>query len=321
MRPTRRLPAALAATALALTAACGGQDGGSTAGDEKTGDATRTVKHAMGTTKVPQDPKRVVVLDTGELDTVTALGVKPVGAVKAPVDSGFLGYLKDETKGVEMVGDITEPNLEAVAKLQPDLILSSKIRHEKLYDELSGIAPTVFTETVGVTWKENFLLHAEALGRKAEARRQLDAYEKRAAALGRRIGEARGTKPGDLEVSLVRFLPDEIRLYQRGSFIGTILDDMGLGRPATQRDPDETFLPASQENVDRGDGDVLFYSAYGPEGDTPLSQVTSSGLWKSLDAVKSGDAYRVDDDHWMTGIGIQAANRVLDDMEKQLLGG
>jgi len=34
-----------------------------------------------------------------------------------------------------------------------------------MYDQLSEIAPTVFTDTTDVTWKENVDLHVRALNR------------------------------------------------------------------------------------------------------------------------------------------------------------
>src|SRR5687768_5119131 len=109
----------------------------------------------MGSTEIPSPPERVVVLDTGELDSLVALGVTPVGAVSTDVATGFLSHLQEPAEGVQEVGTIGEPNLEAIAAAQPDLILSSKVRHEALYDELSQIAPTVFAETVGAVWKDN----------------------------------------------------------------------------------------------------------------------------------------------------------------------
>lgn len=69
------------------------------------------------------------------------------------------------------MGTIEQPNLEKIAALEPDLILSSKLCHEQIYEQLNEIAPTVFSETTGVTWKENFEVHAEALGRTEEADR------------------------------------------------------------------------------------------------------------------------------------------------------
>lgn len=275
------------------------------------------VEHAMGTTRIPAPPERVVVLDTGELDSVTALGIEPVGAVRAPVADGFLDYLEDYTQETQLVGTITEPNLEKIAALRPDLILSSVIRHEKIYDRLADIAPTVFTETVGVVWKENFLKHAEALGRLQRARSMLEDYEERARRLGERIEAETGGLP---EVSVVRFLPGEIRLYQKASFIGTVLEDVGLPRPPSQ-DAEEFARIIGPEQVRLMDGDVVFITSYGPEDDTPKPSVVNSALWNRLDAVRQGDVYEMPDDVWMLGIGIQAANLVLDDFEEVLLNG
>lgn len=110
--------------------ACGG--GTATPADAGAAGA-RSVTHAMGTTEIIGNPERVVVLDTGELDSVLALGVTPVGAVTADATGAFQSYLGDRTKGIEVVGTINEPNLEKIAALQPDLILSSKTRHEEIY--------------------------------------------------------------------------------------------------------------------------------------------------------------------------------------------
>ncbi|MGH2381203.1 MAG: ABC transporter substrate-binding protein [Candidatus Limnocylindria bacterium] len=276
----------------------------------------RTIEHAMGDTTIPEQPERVVVLDTGELDSMVALGIVPVGAVRAPVQDGLLDYLQGETQGVtELVGTIDEPNLEQIAALQPDLIVSSQLRHEDLYDELSQIAPTVFTETVGVVWKENFLVHAEAVGLEAEAEQMLADYEARADDLGARLEDELGALPA---VSIVRFLPGETRLYQRASFIGTVLDDVGLPRPESQ-DADDFALVISEEQIALADGDVIFVTSYGPTDESTQPEFTSNPLWDNLGAVEAGQVYEVPDDTWMLGIGIGAANIVLDDLERYLV--
>ncbi len=151
----------LVATILLLASCGGGSSEGSGSGTISEG---RTVEHAMGETEISGQPERVVVLDTGELDSAMTLGVKPAGAVETVEGSGYPSYLEG-TGEIENVGTIEEPNLEKISSLNPDLILSSKLRHGQIYDQLSQIAPTVFTETTGVTWRENFDLHARALGR------------------------------------------------------------------------------------------------------------------------------------------------------------
>lgn len=297
-----RLACALSLLAVVLVLGCGGEAGPSAATE------TRTVEHAKGTARVPAQPQRLVVLDTGELDSAVALGVTPVGAAEGIEGEGLLEYLEDRAAGVELVGTTQAPNLEAVAALRPDLILSSRLRNEDIYDELQAIAPTVFTETVGVAWKENFALHARALGREERGRALLAEYDERAGRIAEQIDGR--------SIGFIRFFPGEIRAYQRGSFAGSVLDDVGAHRPPSQRDTEETFEEISSERVSSADADLLLYSAFGPENDTQLAAVVDSPRWRRLDAVRRGAATRVDDDIWGLGIGIGAAQRVLDDLER-----
>lgn len=290
------LVAAVLGTAAAQDASCRG----------------RSIKHALGTTCVPKTPKRVVVLDTGELDSVLALGVKPVGAVTA-LGTGFPAYLGSRTDGIADVGTIQQPSLEKILALKPDLILSSKLRHGALYAQLSRIAPTVMAESVGVVWKDNLKLDARALGKEAQANRLLSNYYARLKKLQVRVDRKRTT------VSVVRFVPGQTRLMQRANFIGTILDDAGLLRPVSQRK--NTFADTvTPEAIPAMDGGVLFYSSYGPAEATDQRQYLQSPLWAGLNVVRARKTYAVDDDHWFLGIGILAANRVLDDLEKHLGG-
>ena len=295
------------AAALSLTA-CGDADSGqSVAADEP---PTRSVTHFRGTTEVPAEPQRVVVLDLGELDSAIALGVKPVGAVKAPVEEGLLSYLAEQSAGIDLVGEIGAPNLEQIAALEPDLILGSDIRVKDFYDELSAIAPTVFTESVGVTWKENLDVHAQALGREEQAETLMAAYEQRAEEVGGKIAD-------DLAVSIVRFVPGEIRLYAQDSFIGTVLQDAGIARPEAQDVP-EFSVTASAEQIGLADGDAIFVGTYGDPAETDGPQVLGGPLWKRLPAVTAGDVHEVDDDIWFLGTGVGAAELVLDQLEETL---
>ncbi|MEX2543348.1 MAG: iron-siderophore ABC transporter substrate-binding protein [Trueperaceae bacterium] len=266
----------------------------------------RLIDHAMGTTCVPEKPERVVVLDTGELDSALALGVVPVGAVTAFANGGFPSYLEGRTDGIAVVGTIAEPNLEAILALDPDLILSSKLRHESIYRQLSGIAPTVFTEAVGVVWKENLLANGEALGLREGAERLLADYDQRLATLRSDLDELPS-------VSIVRFLPGQVRIYLAESFIGTIIEDAGLPRPPAQR-ADGFALFVDKEGIALMDADVMFVTTYGPEEDTSVAEFGDDPLWRTLDVVRRGDVHSVPDAYWMLGIGPLAADLVINDL-------
>lgn len=299
----------LAAAVLTLAACGGGAEGGDGGGEEA---ATRVVEHAMGESEVPENPERVVVLDTGELDSAITLGITPVGAVEAVPGEGYPSYLEG-VEDIEMVGSIEEPNLERISTLDPDLILSSSLRHENIYDQLSQIAPTVFTEETGVTWRENFEVHAEALDREAEGEEVIADYEARMEEFQDTVGENPPT------VSVVRFIADDTRIYQKESFIGTVLEDAGLDRPEPQDVEDFALLNVSEEAIPDMAADVIFTTVYGEASETALEDITNDPLWQNLEAVEEGDVHEVSDDLWMLGIGYTAANGVVDDLEEYIV--
>ncbi|MEV8428478.1 ABC transporter substrate-binding protein [Streptomyces chartreusis] len=340
----RRGPAAIAlAVAAALSlAACGGSDDGSdnagsaAAGDKKDvakggkdfasaaqktaemgtdakpGQWPRTIEHAMGETVIESRPERVVVLDVGELDNVVSLGIEPVGLAPTEGSPELPSYLKKDAGNPANIGTINNLNLEAIAALKPDLILGSRLRAADKYDELSKIAPTVFSIRPGFTWKENYLLNAAALDRTAAAKAKLTAYDAKVKELDTKLGADKPT------VSMVRYLPDGvIRLYANASFIGTILKDAGIPRPKNQ-DIEDLAAEVSAENIDQADADYIFTGVYGDAKATDKSRAQGNPLWKNLKAVKAGHAYDVPDETWYLGLGVTAADQVLADLEKHL---
>ncbi len=264
----------------------------------------RTVTHARGVTEIPRKPERVVVLDTGELDSVLTLGIKPVGMVETEGSSPVPSYLADKVEGIERVGKIQSLNLEAIAKLKPDLILGSQLRADKQYDQLSAIAPTVFSIRPGFPWKENFRLIGDALGEETKAVDALNTYADNAKTLSARFT---GQKP---TVSLVRFMPNRLRLYGNKSLIGVILQDAGLPR-AGKQGVDELATEISLENLSQADGDYIFYSSYGKPENTGETQALANPAWSQLSGVQKGKAFRVDDDVWYLGLGPTGADLIV----------
>lgn len=271
----------------------------------------RLIEHAMGATCVPEDPQRVVVLDTGELDNALALGAPVVGAPVADATQ-YQAYLADQLEGISDIGSISEPNLEAILALQPDLILGSQQRYEAVYDQLSQIAPTVFTESLRVPWQQNFALHAEALGRTEEAEELLADYDANVA----EVQAALGDQLGDTTISIIRFRPGQVRLYLKSSYIGYILQDVGLARPESQ-DQDVFSAEISLEEVDQVDADYVFVTGYDLE-DSERETFLNSPLWQTLSAVQNDRVFEINDDTWIAGLGVQAANLVLADLEMLL---
>ncbi|MGW9127459.1 ABC transporter substrate-binding protein [Paenibacillus chitinolyticus] len=277
-------------------------------------DTARKVKHVMGETEIKGTPQRVVILTNEGTEALLELGVKPVGAVKSGVGKTWYPHIKDAMQGVTDLGEEVQPNLELIVTLKPDLIIGNKVRHEKIYGQLQKIAPTVFAETLAGEWKGNFKLYAEALNKKTEGEKALAAYDKHVADVKAKFGSKTSSK-----VSIVRFLPGAVRIYQNDTFSGVILKDLGFARPAAQ-DKNAFMEVITKERMVDMDGDILFYfnSDYDDsKGGTKTQQEwMSDPLYKNLNAAKTNKAFQIDEIIWNTSGGIKAANLMLDDLVK-----
>ncbi|WP_199624593.1 ABC transporter substrate-binding protein [Paenibacillus alkalitolerans] len=274
--------------------------------------STRTIEHIMGSTEVPAKPERVIVLTNEGTEALLALGVKPAGAVKSWTGDPWYEHIKHQMEGVTNIGEESQPNLELIAGLKPDLILGNKMRHEEIYEELSAIAPTVFTETLRGKWQENFKVYADTLNLTAEGEKVLADYDARIEELKTKLGDRLSTK-----VSIVRFMAGDTRIYHKDTFSGVILDAIGLARPEAQDVDDFAARNVTKERIGEMDGDILFYFTY-ETGDGAATAVENEWLkdplWQQLEVVKAGNVHKVDDAIWNTAGGVLAANLMLDDL-------
>ncbi|MGW6459461.1 ABC transporter substrate-binding protein [Streptomyces sp. NPDC055078] len=308
----------LAAVMAAGLTACGEDSGSKNKSDAPAAESAagfpRTIKHDKGSTEIKAKPKRIVALDNSLVEAVVALDGPLVGGIGSYRDQkGFPPYLGDAVKNTKDVGPLDSPNLEAIAALKPDLIVSATVRHEDLYAQLSEIAPTVFVKSTGPYWKDNITLLGKGIGAEQAAKEQLTAYETRA----RKIGDAVNAKAKNPTVSILRFLDGPTRVYLPKSFSGIILGDMGLARPANQRDPEQFNLEISEEQIEQADADVIFYTTYSG-GEERKKKFLANPLWKRLDGVRGNNVHAVDDESWMTSVSVQGAHMVLDDIARIL---
>lgn len=273
-----------------------------------------TIEHAMGKTKVPKNPEKVVILTNEGTEALLALGIKPIGAVQSWTGDPWYDHIKEDMEGVEVVGTESQVNLEKIASLKPDLIIGNKMRQEDLYEKLNAIAPTVFSETLRGNWQINFELYAKAVNQEEKGKELLDEISNRMEEIRNNIGDRINDK-----VSVVRFLAGDVRIYHKDSFSGFILDQIGFQRPESQNVDDFAEMNVTKERIPAMDGDILFYFTY-EQGDGEATKVEeewiNDPLFKQLNVAKQGKVYKVDDTIWNTAGGIIAANLLLDDIEK-----
>ncbi|QDY71049.1 ABC transporter substrate-binding protein [Qingshengfaniella alkalisoli] len=268
------------------------------------------IEHAMGITTAPDAPLRIITLTNESTEAVLALGVTPVGAVRSWYGDPWYPHLGDMMDAVQDVGTELAVNVELVAGLEPDLIIGSKKRDEEIYPQLSAIAPTVVSLD-NRDWQANLGLFASALGRDEQADDLLASYSAEIETLRAALADHANDT-----VSVVRFVPGQIYLYQQDSFSGLVLDDLGFNRPSPQ-DQDGLAMAVGSESIPDMDADRLFYLTYDTgdgKGEALEAETLANPLWTGLPVVADGRAHRVDDGVWATAGGIFAARELVGDI-------
>ena len=276
---------------------------------------TRPVLHTAGRSDVPAAPQRIVVLDPAALDAVCALGLweRVVGAsAEVTGRPEYLGYGIGELPPVGAAGN---PDVAAIERAQPDVILGSSTDPD-VYASLSAVAPTVLVGSDPVFWREQFVRVGEALGRTEAARRVLEDYTTAARDLGRELVASQ------TQASIVRFTADGPRVEGTASFAGQVLGEVGAARPPAQRFAVVDRQP--WQDVDTADpvaadGDVIFVRFAGEDGLEQGTEYMRTDEWLDLGAVRDSRLFSVNDEVWSTP-GPVAARAILTDLTYTLNG-
>lgn len=259
-----------------LLAGCGGGEGGSEETESSGG--TLTIEHKFGTAEIPENVERIVAVGFNEADFVLALGIVPVGV------RDFIGPYPEETRPwatdalggeePELVGG-NEINFEAVANLEPDLILGIySFMTQENYDLLAEIAPTVAQpaeyEDGATPWQEQMLITGRALGMEAEA-------EEVVAEVEGRFDEAREANPEfEGKTAAVTFaFEGDYSLLTPEDLRTLLFTSLGFELP-------EETGSISRERVDLLDEDVLIFLG------TDQATLEEDELVQSLTAAEEG---------------------------------
>lgn len=253
----------------------------------------RTIGDMKGSAEIPADPRRIVDV-SGSADELIILGIPFIASANTSMFDGVTvpGYIQGyftENK-VETVGNysgaVGDLNLEKIAELKPDLIIMN-IRHEKVYEQLKAIAPTVMLndDMNFVNWRGRFRQLGEWFGREAIVSRWLGDYDARAAELAAKIKETTGNETfAVIEANSVHF--GSYYVYRTGGPGELVFDAMKL-LPSAGVPEGVWGEVVDAEYFSRIDADhIFFFSDDGKIGDT-----AGLPVWQNLKAVGKGNVY------------------------------
>jgi iron complex transport system substrate-binding protein len=266
--------------------------------------------------------RRAVSLFQGATDSMAALGVTPCGIVESWTEKPVYRYLRQQFSGVPQLGLETQPALEKIVLLRPDIIFASRFRHQDVAPLMEKIAPVVLLDDV-FEFKKTLTVVAEKLGRVNDARVLLQRWDARIAAIQTLMSKQfdAQTRP---QVSVIEVRPDHIRSYAPQSFPGSVMSEIGFTWNEQAAQARSTSLRFSgMENIPLMDADIFFIllRTGSPAIMRQYRMMTAHPLWQQMRAVKARQLWQVDSVPWSLSGGILGANQILTDTELALSRG
>lgn len=242
-----------------------------------------TVKDVRGEVEIPKEAKRIVDL-SGNSDILSILGYQVIGTANSDAYdyTKFPSYLKDTLKGAKILGYSMQDtmDIEAVMNLEPDVIVISTVQ-EKMYEQLTKIAPTIMIQNEALDWKENIHHMAEIFQRTKQAETWLSAYETKAEKLSQSIKNKYGK-----DTNYLSFLASggQFFVFSDAGFGDVLYNDLGLAKPKGMPKQSDISLPVvTYEGLAEIDADYIFLITT----DEMQKELENNRVWNNLPAVKN----------------------------------
>lgn len=273
------------ALAAALIAACGSDDDPGSPADDMIDFIYEDI-----TTRIPRNPRRVVVMEgRGDLDFALSVGY-PVLATGNFQNTGELpdGPFEGRLEGARLLPNMyPDPDYELLAELEPDLIVqrANAFRGDFYGNEvLARIAPVLSVECNRADWRTDLEEQARLLGRDQVVSDQLADYD---AAVARARAEVGHLLEGR-SVALMTVAQGASVVLWTSSFGTEIAHDLGMEQPFRNA---EEFMESGElpaESFGRlQDIDLIIAQAY----DDRRHFLDDVETWRRLRAVEASRVF------------------------------
>ena len=268
-----------------------------------------TIKDAKGEFTLDKTPSRVVALEYSFVDALAQVSVSPVGVADDNKVDRILPQVREKIAAWQSVGTRSQPSLEVIASLKPDLIIADPSRHTAVFEELKKIAPTVMFDSRHESYQENLETAqkiGDLVGKSAEMKAKINEHNDYIANIAKNLG-VQGKK-----ASFGTSREDKFNIQNDNGYVGSFLTTLGFA--PTKLNSDQAFVEINLEQLVMEKPEYLFIAHYRDE--SIARKWEAEPLWKAIPAVKANHVYSVDADMWARGRGLEASKI----MAKQIEG-
>lgn len=264
-----------------------------------------TVTDQQGSFTLESTPKRVVVLELSFVDALAVVDVSPVGVADDNDADRILPQVRQRIGVWQSVGTRSQPSLEAIAALKPDLIIADSSRHSGIYAALKGIAPTLLLKSRNETYRENLesaAIIGKVLGKDALMQQRLTEHHQRMLAFAAQL-------PQGTQVVFGTSREQQFNLHSRDSYTGSVLTSLGLKVPEPVNQ--QPLVNISFEQLLAINPDWLIVAHYRQE--SIVRQWQQDPLWQMMKAAQKKQVASVDSNVWARMRGMFAAEQIARD--------
>lgn len=285
--------------------------------NEETGDS-----YVFEAVEFKEQPKRLVVLDYGFLDSLDALGVEGIVGIAAGGGQGNMPehlkekYVKD---GITDVGNLKEIDLEAVAAAKPDAIFISG-RQSSYYEELKEITPNVVfigsdneDYIAGVT--ESVDLAAKLFDKEDKAKELKATLEEKIAAVQEKAASYKNAL-------VVMYNEKKVSGFDNGkdSRFAYVYDSFGFKPATTGIDTSSHGSDFSYESILKVNPEVLLVINRGTDSVDVLKKDIENDIIKKTDAYKNKKIVYLEGTTWYFSSGgitteVEKVDEILDELK------
>ena len=272
-----------------------------------------TVKDAKGEFTLDKTPSRVVALEYSFVDALAQVGVSPVGVADDNKIDRILPQVREKIAAWQSVGTRSQPSLEVIASLKPDLIIADPSRHTAVFEELKKIAPTVMFDSRHESYQENLETAqkiGDLVGKSSEMKAKINEHNDYIANIAKNLG-VQGKK-----ASFGTSREDKFNIQNDNGYVGSFLTTLGFA--PTKLNSDQAFVEINLEQLVMEKPEYLFIAHYRDE--SIARKWEAEPLWKAIPAVTANHVYSVDSDMWARGRGLEASKimaKQIEDFVKQ----
>ncbi|EKO3373147.1 ABC transporter substrate-binding protein [Vibrio fluvialis] len=270
-----------------------------------------TVTDSHGEFTLNQVPQRIVALEFSFVDALAAVDVSPVGIADDNDPSRLLPAVSAKLGQWQSVGTRSQPSLEVIASLKPDLIIADVDRHSAVYRDLSKIAPTLLLPSRRETYEDNLKSAAiigKVIGKEAEMQQRLAQHHQ---LMDHYAAQLSGLNNQTVQFGVAR--ENDFYAHSAESYAGGVIHALGLAAPTGLRN-ENASRQISLEQLLALNPNYLVVGDYTEK--SIVSRWQKQPLWNVLSAVRAKQVLHVDGNMWARCRGILAAEYMAADLVK-----